>query len=81
MIGLLKIYFIYISGSTVLLGWRIANGLTITANFIDAAFLVIFVYFFMVNLSLYKLLKNEDKETKMKKVIADQREDYLQENI
>lgn len=81
MMGLLKIYFIYIFGSIISFIFSLRKGTLCTADYVDAIFLVAFIYFFMVNLSLYGLIKNEDKGTKMVKIMADQRADCLQENV
>lgn len=81
MIGLVQIYLLYIFSTIVLIGWKMSIRPYLTENLVEAAFLVVFIYFLAVNLSLVKLLKNEDEETKMKKIIADKREDFLQENI
>lgn len=81
MIGLVQIYLLYIFSTIVLIGWKMSIRPYLTENLVEAAFIVVFIYFLVVNLSLVKLLKNEDEETKMKKIIADKREDFLQENI
>lgn len=80
MMGLLKVYFIYVLNTALSVGVSIWKGLFSTSGYIDAIFLVISIYFFAVNFSLYQLMKNEDKGTKMAKLMADHRTDWLQEN-
>lgn len=82
MRGLLKIYSIYIFSTIVLLAWRLKTGRFFTSDYRAMAFLVVFIYFFLVNWILYILLKSEDKETKSRKFMADQNKHRcLHENI
>lgn len=81
MVGLLKIYFIYIIGSTFVLSWRVINKIDIAANYIDAIFLIVSIHSFIISFSLYKLFKNEDKEIKIQKIMANQRLDYSRGKI
>lgn len=81
MVGLLKIYIIYVFGSIFVLSWRVTNKIYIAANYIDALFLIVSIYSFIISFSLYKLFKNEDKEIKIQKIMANQRLDFLRGKI